>query len=337
MSIALHAESSKQVPKHKRRRAWAKFPLQILLGVTLMGGLMLWLGLDALPILLHIRSWPLVGALACTVVVVACIGLRWRTLVRTISGCDLPLRESCRYFLWNRTLGFLIPKDLSDLGGRTALLTTRHGIPVPRAVASVLLDRLFDLTLPLLLLGPALLFLTDTVDGKRFILGLLGLPLIACATLSVAGKAIITRTASLYSKATAWAWQRFPQTRRWPMPPQFPVLSGATLSCAFGLSALKFYATALRFACYARALDLDISPAIFVAGTPITQLSFLLALTPGGLGVLEATWYGILTYTHVSERAIAPFLLAQRVLTMGCVGGLTVFVELWRSLTADRM
>jgi uncharacterized membrane protein YbhN (UPF0104 family) len=234
---------------------------------------------------------------------------------------------SCRYFLWNRVVGFVIPKDLSDVGGRILLLTSRHDVPAQQAAASVLLDRTFDLAVPLLLLGPAAFYLAQVIDVQTFAVTLLLLALGAGGALALAGKAGLGLALGAYGATRERLSGSLPVLGRLPPLEAGLPVTDELLARAFGLSVVKFAATALRFFCYARAISLDASIATFVAGTPITQLSFLLALTPGGLGVLEATWYGILTYAGVAQQGITTFVVAQRLLTMGLVGVVLLLLE----------
>jgi uncharacterized membrane protein YbhN (UPF0104 family) len=277
----------------------------------------------------------LIGAFGCTLAIVLCIGLRWSMFVQAVSVSSPRVLESCRYFLWNRVIGFVVPKDLSDVGGRVLLLTTRHGVSPSEAAVSVLLDRLFDLALALILLGPALLFLSGVVSLQGFVIGLVVLLLTGGAALFLVGEPLVSTIFGLYRSFRTQAGRVIPRFKIIPdlVPPER--LSGGMLVKAWGFSTLKFCATTLRFIWYARAVSVTASPAVFVAGTPITQLSFLLAFTPGGLGILEATWYGILTHADFASPDIVRFLLVQRVGTMVLVGALALVFEIWQGFSPD--
>lgn len=309
--------------------------IQLLLGIACLGGFLVWFGPDTLATLLSVDLAFLIGAFGCTLAIVLCIGLRWSMLVQAVSASSPRLLESCRYFLLNRVIGFVVPKDLSDVAGRVFLLTTRHGVPPSEAAVSVFLDRLFDLALALTLLGPALLFLSGVVSLQGFALSLLVLLLTAGATLFLAGEPLVSIVFGLYRSFRTQAGRVVPGFKTAPGLVAPEQLSGRVLVKALGFSALKFCATTLRFIGYARAVSLTAPPAVFVAGTPITQLSFLLAFTPGGLGLLEATWYGVLTHADFAGPDVVRFLLVQRVGTMVLVGVLALVLEIWHSLSPD--
>ena len=324
----LFKQSDPGVPRGKFRRPLPKFMLRMALGLALFGGLLAWAGLDALRKLAYLRPWPVLAAFACTLVIVASIGMRWRMLANALMGRPvLGWLDSCRYFLWNRALGFVVPKDVSDIAGRTLLLTNRHALSLQQAATSVLLDRGFDVLTMLLCAGPALLFLSDAVteDTALFLMGVL--VLISYALLQLASDHLLAFATSLYNAIRALAHRlpglhhnTFEQVERPHLPQQ-------TLSRAFLLSVIKLLAISLRFTCFAQALEMSASPLVFIMGTPIAQLSFLFALTPGGLGILEATWYGVLLHSGISRSLIVPFLVEQRVLTMVFVGVLTACGE----------
>ena len=100
------------------------------------------------------------------------------------------------------------------------------------------------------------------------------------------------------------------------------------LSRAYLFAISKFLFTVIRFVFLAMALDMQVSPLIFLLGAPMGQLSFLLAFTPGGLGIFEAGWYAVLAQAGVPDNHISPFLIEQRVFTTLFVGILALLSNL---------
>jgi uncharacterized membrane protein YbhN (UPF0104 family) len=92
-----------------------------------------------------------------------------------------------------------------------------------------------------------------------------------------------------------------------------------TILRAFLLSIIKFCFTVTRMVLFASALNLSISPALILLGTPVGQLSYLFAFTPGGLGIFDAGWYAILRVGGVSLKSATQFVVGQRFLTMGLI------------------
>src|SRR5690606_40674916 len=54
-------------------------------------------------------------------------------------------------------------------------------------------------------------------------------------------------------------------------------------------------------------------PPFFIgAATPVAQLSTVIALTPGSLGIQEAGWAGALSFLGLDEASTALFVVGQR-------------------------
>jgi uncharacterized protein (TIRG00374 family) len=318
-------------PPHPVRpvRAWLKHALQLGLGLALFATVLYLTGLDSLRQLTHLRWLPLVGGFIATVGITASIALRWSTLTNALLGRPVTgWLRFCQYFLWNRVLGFVVPKDLTDLGGRAMALVARHDVPLRYAVASVLLDRGFDLLTVALFLGPALLFLSKTVRVGTAVALMVLLALSFYAVLRLAHRSLLASMVRFYNRASRLV-HRLPSPRhRPPWKVESPNLSLEALTQAYLFGLSKFLCTALRFMFFALALDLPVSPLVFLLGMPVGQLSFLFAFTPGGLGILEAGWYAVLMQIDVPEAYISPFLVEQRVFTMLFVGILALLSSL---------
>ncbi len=303
--------------------------LRTALGLALFIGLLTLAGLNNLERLSHLRLSPLLIALGSTVVIVICIGLRWSLLTNAlIKRPVLSWVRGVRYFLWNRTIGFVIPKDVSDITGRTLQLTTLHGLTLQQAITSVFLDRCFDLLILMIFAVPALFFLIGVITAETTLLFIGFLILICFGSLWFGTVYILKLTLLLYNGFGTLA-HRLPILRRRTFTHINELhLSHKNLSLAYFLSLVKFLATVMRFICFAQALEMSVSPLTILMGTPITQLSFLFAFTPGGLGIFEATWYGVLVQFGIPKVEIAPFLIEQRLMTMIYIGILTILSEI---------
>jgi uncharacterized membrane protein YbhN (UPF0104 family) len=76
----------------------------------------------------------------------------------------------------------------------------------------------------------------------------------------------------------------------------------------WGLTVTLNGALALRFYYIAQAISLPEGPALFIAAFPMTQLSLVF----GGLGIYDASWYGVLLLAGMGEQAALTFVIAQR-------------------------
>jgi uncharacterized protein (TIRG00374 family) len=225
-------------------------------------------------------------------------------------------------------LGFIVPKDLSDIGGRTAMLAIRHQIPAHHAGVSVLLDRFFDVLIMTLLLGPAVLFLSKTAGAVVSISLMIFVAVIFYIALHLFYDSISGLITGTYNVMVGVA-RRLPLIRRKTLKKLDGFSVGKPdFAKAYLLSIVKFLCTVIRFIFFARAIEMPVSPFVFFLGTPMGQLSFLFAFTPGGLGIFEAGWYAILVQVGTPVSYIVPFLLGQRVFTVLFIGMLFVVDQL---------
>ena len=290
--------------------------LQLAIGLALFAYLFHKGGASSIAATADLRVPPLVGAFVCTAGIAAIVGLRWATLLEALAGRRTSDWRSCsQYFLWTRVLGMVIPKDLSDLGGRTTALMAGGQVSLRHAAASVLLDRGFDLAIVILFLGPSLLFLSGTASAGVSVT-LMTLSATAFYTvLRLAHRSILRLAVRLYN-GLARIVARLPLLRRWsPETVGGLELPVEAIGRAFAFSLIKFLLACLRLMSFSWALDAPVSPTVFLLGAPVGQLSLLLAFTPGGLGIYELGWYGVLTSMAVPDVHVSAFLVVQRVLT----------------------
>jgi uncharacterized membrane protein YbhN (UPF0104 family) len=92
-------------------------------------------------------------------------------------------------------------------------------------------------------------------------------------------------------------------------------------------SLFKFGCTTGRLVLFALTLNVPISPTLILLGTPVAQLTYLFAFTPGGLGIFEAGWLAILILGGVSWDHAMIFVVGQRILTVILVGLLAVLSQ----------
>jgi uncharacterized membrane protein YbhN (UPF0104 family) len=76
----------------------------------------------------------------------------------------------------------------------------------------------------------------------------------------------------------------------------------------FGLTILLNGLLALRFFYVGAAVSLAYSSVLYLAAFPLTQLSLVI----GGLGIFDASWYGVLFLAGLSEQEALTFVIAQR-------------------------
>lgn len=300
---------------------WLRWGLQ-LVSLVLFGLILWWAGPDA---------WRQVasGDLEHLFVALGMLGLAGmlsaaRLQLVAVSIADVPLPAWPRFFhltMTARALGLIIPRSVSILAGKSVGLRA-FGIPLRRAAWVVLMDNVFDVALLGVLVLPALLFLRGGAST------LLLVAIVFSSVLILAG-IIWWFTAERRWRALLQWLGRVPKlgsklhldVESTPAPlPQ---------GVALQVLALTILLNAALVLCYyhvGRAVGLSQSWPLFAASFPITQLSLVLALTPGALGVFDASWYGILLLGGVAQQDALNFVVAQRAYVL-------VFVLLWAGVS----
>ena len=259
--------------------------------------------------------WVVAG-FVLTIGIVSCISTRWAVVAKALSHQPIPARHKFfLFFVLNRLLGFLIPKDLADIGGRSLALT-RHGVPATASVGSVVLDRLFDVALACQLLPFALLYLSGVTSAVQS-LGLMAFSLILVLTAFVtAGGRISEWMLTIVNRAAG-----FPRLARLKEIVALKDLSLTRLSVALFLRAYlltvaKHSFSFLRLCSFSAALQEQIPFSIILVVMPVIQLAYMIAITPGSLGIVEGGWVAVLLASGITADNVGGFVLAQRLLPM---------------------
>jgi uncharacterized membrane protein YbhN (UPF0104 family) len=299
-------------------KRWLRLALQLLslmlFGIILwLGGLEAWqqiLAGDLEDILPSFLLTGLAGMLAAT---------RLRLIATSVAGRELSSWRRFYYLsMTARALGLVVPRSLSTLAGKSVALRAM-GVSLRRSVWIVLMDNIFDLSLLGVLMAPALFFLEGWTSLSGFIALALGMTLALAGGLwwaTATGRLLSLVRRLGHIPRLASALHLGPESTADLLP------THATGLQALGLSVLINGALAIRFYYIARAVGLAHPWFLFVAGLPVAQLSLLLAVTPGGLGLYDAGWYGVLLLGGIPQQEALTFVIAQRAYIF-------VFVLIW--------
>jgi uncharacterized membrane protein YbhN (UPF0104 family) len=295
-------------PWLKRMKRWLRI-LYYLLSFALFIYIVWWGGPEAWgQIVAGDWRW-LLAVLALQSVANGMAALRLR--VTAVSLAKRPLAPWTRFFqlsMTARTLGLIMPRGLSTLGGKSVGLRA-FGMSLQRGVWTVMVDNAFDVGLLGLLALPALLYFQG--DVPLFIIGLVaGVVIILAAGLVWWGTAP-DRLTPLWRWVRRWPWlaeklNLTEETAVAPLPPSRDSLQILVLTLVLALT------LSLGYFAVARAVGLEAPPWLFLACFPITQLSLIIAIAPGGLGIFDLGWLGLLRLGGVSEADALSFVIAQR-------------------------
>lgn len=243
---------------------------------------------------------------------------RWGYVTNCLTG-----RETLRWpqywaaLMTSRVLGLVVPRTASDLGVRFVTLTGVGRTTPEVAAASVALDQLFDMALLLAALVPSLLLL----GGAG--LWAVAFGAVAVTTSVVAmlhlGRAVQWFSGVLATLATrlgnrgggvgAFFRRRSESLVRLSRVEHFTTRQATILAAA---TLARYALNAAMFWSLAEALELPISLWTFVLAGAGVQLSLVAAITPGGLGIMDLGWVGLLTLGGASSEAVGLFIVGQR-------------------------
>jgi uncharacterized membrane protein YbhN (UPF0104 family) len=289
-------------------KRWLRLGLQ-LISLVLFGLVLLWGGPEA---------WQQVAAgdLGYILISLLFLGLasmmsavRLQLMARSTTGRELAPWPRFYYLnMTTRALGLIVPRTLSTLGGKSVGLGAL-GVSLRRAVWIVMLDNAFDLLVLGILAGPALLYLRNRGAAGELLALSLGLMVILASGLwwiTGAGRARFLVGWLGRVPRLASALHVDPENATDLLPPRRVALQ------TLGLTILLNGAIAICFYHISQAVGMAHPWPVFVAGFPITQLSLIVAVTPGGLGLFDAGWYGVLLLGGVPNQEALTFVIAQR-------------------------
>lgn len=303
-------------------RHWLRVTLQLLSLVLL--GLLLWLGgMDVWQNILSGDPKDILMAFALLGAASMLAATRLQLISRAITGKDsASWRRFYHLSMTTRAAGLVVPRSLSTFAGKPVGLRGM-GLSIKRAVWTVIVDNVLDLLVVGTWLIPSLFILQHGISVHAVT------ALTAVSTLLLVAGLWWATGAERFSplvrllKRVPWLNARVPAYRSGL---DELVLARVPALQALGLSVLINGLLAARSGCIGRAIGLSHPWLIFLAGFPITQLSLVLAVTPGGIGTLDASWYGVLILGGMSHQEAITFVIAQRAYV-------SVFVLVWAAIS----
>lgn len=296
-----------------------------LLSLVLFGLILWWAGTEPWQQILDSDWRLLVAALLIYGAVGIVSALRLRVVAQALTSDYVGSRRRFYYLsMTARVLGLVLPRGISTLGGKSVGLRAL-GISLRRSLWIVLMDNLYDiLTLGTAAL-PAILFLQDQIGVIMFILSTFVLwALLALALwLTISSGRLVPLFRWLLARVP-WLSQRLEMDERIAahlFPRAAPAMNALLQTMVLNGLLIATYAT------ISRALDLPAPFWLFAAAFPITQLSLIIAVAPGGLGIFDLGWLGLLRLGGMSQADALTFVVAQRAF-------IYVFVLVWAAVSA---
>jgi len=318
------------IGKHK----WIKHTFFLLIGLVIFILLIRYGGTESLKQFTDLKFIPSIGIIITTLIITGSVAIRWQNITNTLLNSTIARSFQFYYFfIISRVSGFILPKDLTDFGLRILWLKKIKKIPLSVAGSSVAIDRIFDLMILIIFFIGSLPFWFG-LNNLYLALSIIALfPIIIGITLLFIHKSFLTGIENIFSFGLKIGLKLPVIKKKIPQELPFSFQDKKVLRTVYFLSFLKFLSTIARFVLFALALNIPISPELIIIGAPLGQLSYLIAFTPGGLGIMEAGWLGVLKLLHVQTDIAIDFVVGQRILTIGVILILALISHLIKTFT----
>lgn len=246
----------------------------------------------------HANPWLILIAAVAVFPLLAPKARRWQEILHDF-GIDLSWRESFRFYSIGLWAAIATPGQVGD--ALKAWYVQGRGGHLAPALASVVVDRLFDL-LMLLLAASFGIF----VYGSGAQVGIVGL----LTVVTLGGIALVARPA--LRRAVGRMLPAKPRdtiaSHRWAVALRGAHLSGRRIVAAFGWSLISFGATVIRIALCFRALDIRLPVATMIAVVGLSSLAGLLSVS--GIGTRDVALIALLGRDGIGhETALAASFL----------------------------
>ena len=278
--------------------------------------------LEALNFLKKLDLVSLLISFLLTMVLTGFISFRWSLIANALAGFQALSRlESFFYVLAGRTVGFILPKDLSDMVVRTLFLARRNKVSILISTSSLILDKMLDLIVSLVFLFPSLIFVLGQVSVSDALLLLAALAITVFFILRFGSNIVLELFFVAYNLlgSIVFRW-----LRRDFHTAAAPVIAPAVFAIGYLASLAKQICIGLRAFFLGQALGIGLSPLDFLFAASITQMSYIVSVTPDGLGIYDAAWFAVLNVVGIADPLIGSFLVLQRVFVIVVIGALTL-------------
>ena len=259
-----------------------------------------------------------------TLAIMFCSQERWQILQAHYPSSSLFSRRSTfMYTCVGASLAQIIPPHISTgLARSMGSWFEKRSRPL-HSIAFTLIEQLFDLLISLVILVSCLLFLSGQIAFSSWI----GLTVISTAVLLIPLVVISAKTPYI----GAFIVDRVGTVIRL-LPQQIvdtlPALSlptGKVTAKLYGLSILRFIAlvaraTVISYSALAAFNWWEISTTV-----PVMQLSGLIPITPGSLGITEWAWSSVISALDIPLATAAQFALLHRIVALAAQLIVTLF------------
>jgi hypothetical protein len=290
-----------------RGRKWALGVAKFLLGAAIFGALVWWLGpnWDEVQARFHFSWGWFAVSFSGSALATAFAAARWKVLNERMTSTRLGYGAYFHYIALTRFVGQFTSLLFMDLVGRSVgLKAAGSDQGIGRLITPVLLERLLDLLLPITVFGWALAVHGTSLGEHR---------VVSLALLLLAFAIVIVPLVQPIARFAIGAYVRVKRWRGAVIEEQVVDVSSSTAVWVSVYSVGRFATVLLQFVGAGAAAGALLPWDVLVSAFSVQQLTAIIAITPGGLGVQEAGWAGGLRWLGEPVEVITLFLLATRV------------------------
>lgn len=265
----------------------------------------------------------LAAAFVVTVIFVLALALRYRNALLLVGQTqNISIWSAFYATAFAMTIGIFASKGIGQVIGKPVIMKNKEGTSLGSGIHASLLEKIADLVQSIILSAPLIgisLFGTQS-SYNQYALAVIVLSVLLsalkCRYISDLSNLIrllimlllrcIKRLSSLSMKPKIAEWQLLFEQHH----VSDRILSH-TASFSFFTTA-KLYLMAMRMACLSMAFDLNIPWQVIILGIPMVQLGISTSFTPGSLGFLEASWFGVFYLIDFDTSSLPMLLIAIR-------------------------
>jgi len=273
----------------------------------------------------RINIYPLFLVFITTICFSIIHNIRWISIVEVLR--QRPKEKKISFFNYYRWLvnsyvmGLIIPIDISFVGVRMFYMHRENMMMPHNAIFSLLFDRLLDLIVFIPFLIPTILFTLKITSYTNTLM--LILILYCIVFIFISKEKSFLMFLKVYNTVIniifkAQFMKKIFNVNTIPLT-DYTLFKPKTLYAVFGLSIIKYLLLGVKYYFLGVALNVNLSFAMSILIISLIQVSCMINITPGGLGIVELGTYGTMKLIGIDEAQILPFVLGQRIIFTACM------------------
>jgi uncharacterized protein (TIRG00374 family) len=269
---------------------------------------------------------PPLAALAlivlCSLLHLVCSGLKWLLVLRRVAPEETArfgLAFASFYSGLGAMLGNVVTTHVSGLLVRSIAARLHHRVPALRGATSSVYEQAFDAGVQLLAGLLSLFALLGHWSPAAFVAGLLGVFVAAIPAMLWLARRLVSYGARLSGDGAAPKGLGARARRFVATCVALGLLTPRMLLSLYLLSVLRLCLLILRSLLIALFAGYAFVASDVAMGFPLIQVMQIFAPTPGGFGVVEWSWSGLLVFHGFSLERAAAFAYVHRILSIVAV------------------